>query len=43
MKGDAMKKLVIGALVTTAMVLVTVFVLNKIPYTAGFVQKALNG
>ena len=38
-----MKKLVIGAAVTTATVLLVVFALNRIPFTRGLVQTALNG
>lgn len=36
-----MKKLVMGAIVTTAMVLITVFILNKVSFTRNIVQLAL--
>lgn len=38
-----MKKLVVGAVMTTGLVLVTVYILNQIPFTRGLVSRALAG
>lgn len=38
-----MKSKVTNALITTAIVLGTIFVLRKVPVTRGFVDQALNG
>jgi hypothetical protein len=38
-----MKRMIIGALVTTGMVLATIYVLNQLPFTRQYVAKALSG
>lgn len=42
-EGQGMQKMIMHAAVMTAIVLVTVFVLRKIPVVGGFVDQALTG
>lgn len=38
-----MKKLIMSAVVTTGMVLVTIYLLNQLPFTRQYVARALSG